>query len=152
MISPRTPTAPLELDGPEWEQMLAEHAAHRHPANAHFLQWHGDFIARFNQLPPPNAISAWPAVPEELKRRIGWRRSFLQLENDLDSDIGSFDTLDDLARRIQPLHDYLHNAAAIVYGDPNIAHSDTAPWSPHFWRLHGLIERWYQSALSAGLK
>lgn len=173
-MSPRTPTAPLELSGDKWQEMLEKHADHHHQGNAHFLKWHSAFIVDFHTLlsdlqkhnkpaPAKSAIAPWGAIPQELKEAefvatrlidgrtesfiARWRSEWDATEHRLENRIESFKSLDDLASAIIRPHDFLHGAVAKEYFDPNIGDRRTAPWSPHFWRLHGLIERWYRDWL-----
>ncbi|MDE0534341.1 MAG: tyrosinase family protein [Albidovulum sp.] len=162
MIPPRQPTAPLPISSSnsDWQGMLEDHSRHPHNGNAHFLVWHHDFILKFSALrnnlpkaqqPNPNTIAAWPNVPVEITTTPSWQQ-FAQLESRLDTNIESFGSIEGLANSMIRMHDYLHFATAIAYGDPNVAHTDTAPWSPLFWQLHGLIDRWYTEATNIGLR
>lgn len=169
VIKPQMPTAPIAIDenNPDWQKMLQKHDDHRHHhPTAHFLKWHSTFIADFvallDTLPPdkkpdPASIEPWKTIPDDLKQAelivddkiVRWQSLWDTTETQLETKIEGFKDLDALARAIVPPHDFLHGAIGRAYSDPNISSRRTAPWSPYFWRLHRLIERWYQDWLNA---
>ncbi|MDE0245838.1 MAG: hypothetical protein OXM59_10915 [Gammaproteobacteria bacterium] len=150
--------AAINIKNDRWEAMIGEHSNAPH-LGARFLTWHSEFILRFHELlktvtddqqPDRAAITAWTAVPDELKRDIEflsqtvkWDADWEQLEMKLQTDIGSFQSLDDLAREVNGLHGFLHLAVAHVHQEPHITDINNAPRSTYFWQIHGLVELWH---------
>lgn len=143
--------AEINISTNRWEEMVREHSAAPHHG-ARFITWHSEFILRFHELlktvpdgerPDRADIAAWTEVPVELKRVNGWDSDWDALEDRLNNNIGSFESLDELANEIYHPHNFLHVAAARAYNDRYVGNPQTAPRSTYFWQIHGLIELWH---------
>jgi hypothetical protein len=116
-----------------------------------FLTFHRKFLAQFHAwydkqaFADPAAVAPWPAIPPELKiSSTGWNGTLVGDEDRIVNKPSSFASADDLGRFVEwSVHGWLHNAAAKVYHEPDLANLMSATDSTHFYQIHGLIDGWW---------
>lgn len=152
-------------------KLLEEHGYWHHKGRAiqagepgsgdEFLIWHRRYINQFMfwlKVSPDSAsldeaivrgCMAWRRIPDVLKNPDwGWD-DYSEAEQHLQN-MSNFETHDDLGRFIEGgLHDnFLHNAAAEAFKEPDINDANKAPESTYFWQIHGLINGWSKAWLN----
>jgi hypothetical protein len=116
-----------------------------------FLTFHRDFMAQFHSwydsqpFADPAAVAGWTAIPPELKdpMQTGWNPNLDAQEQRIQSNMPPFTSADDLGMFIENgIHNWIHGAAANVYGEPVLA-SFHSPRSTYFYKIHGLVDYWW---------
>lgn len=159
--------------------MDKHHAWHSYPGGAHgypsrqfpmgapgsgheFLQFHKDVINQFfawnniNHGASPADLSAWTAVPSELKLpETGWPNpgfngNLADAEARLNSNVPPFADDDALGIHIEgTIHNWIHGAVAassilnLPAAEKNIIAHFHSVQSTYFYKIHGLVEFWW---------
>jgi hypothetical protein len=122
-----------------------------------FLNFHRAFLAKvfdwFGKQPAAYQakydLSSWIAIPTELKTdpATGWNAAYAGNEQRILTLSPAFSGEDEFGWYIQhTIHNnWMHQACAIHYKDPEIGSPMTSPLSTYFYQIHGLIEKWRQS-------
>ena len=126
-------------------------------AGLDFLMFHRNYVQKalawYNAQPgaDPAAVTPWTSIPPELKRSVlGWNSGLASDESRIENDKRSFPSEDVLGRFIEfgefggnNIHGWLHGAAASHYAEPILTSFDS-PRSTYFYKLHGLVDHWWQ--------
>jgi hypothetical protein len=163
-IIPGFPQALLDLHH-HWHEPSAHsgvgpgrvHAIGTPGGGLEFLTFHHDFMQQVfawindpglggpGRFSPALDISAWTAVPAELKApAAGWNMMLEMQEQRITSNSPAFSTADEIGTFIElGIHGWIHGAAATIYGEPVVGgfHS---PQSTYFYKIHGLVDHWWR--------
>lgn len=114
-----------------------------------FLTFHRDFVRDFRSWyanRPGTDIAPWTQLPAALQDdALGWN-SWAPAYQRLMSNDPPFSSSDALGRFIEGgIHNnFLHGASATYYGEPQLNDPATSPLSAFFYKLHGLVDHWWQ--------
>ncbi len=114
-----------------------------------FLVFHRHYIRQFHRWydDQPNAdqdaVAPWQGIPPRLRRAAaGWNPQHASEESRLLR--SDFASVDELGSFIEwGIHGYLHGASARVFREPDLNDVMRAPLSTYFYKIHGLINHWW---------
>jgi hypothetical protein len=144
------------------------HAWHRHDAHPElpgrmieatapgggleFLTFHRDFVRRVHEWldVQPFAggldVAPWLKIPADMKvPQANWTDVLAAQERRLDTNNPPYASADELGRDIElGIHNqWLHTAAADIFGDELVRSPATSPQSTFFYKIHGLVDHWW---------
>ena len=112
-----------------------------------FLDFHRKFLGQFHAWydTSPGAklslVNPWRSTPARVSALLG--QSAAKKWAKIATAPAVYPTEDKLGIAIHPLHDQLHGAIAAAFGEPGMNNPSTAPQYTEFWKLHGMIDRWF---------
>lgn len=116
-----------------------------------FFQFHRDYVAQFHAWydsqpgADQNAVAPWTALPPQVKDpNVGWNPNLAAQEQRITTNNPPFASADELGQFVENgIHNWIHGAVATAFSEPFIG-SLHSPRSTYFYKIHGLVDLWWQ--------